>query len=311
MKIIRPLCWALLIIVLAEIALRVIWGFGTPVLYTESKNYEYIYSPNQSVRRYGNLINTNSFGMRSSEPSQKDSIRILYLGDSVINGGMPTDQDDLSSTLLSKKLSDMFKKPVNVLNISAGSWGPDNAAAFLKEHGTFQADAIVVLFSSHDAYDNMDFEPIVNRNMNYPGENPKTAISEVFLRYFLPSFSSIFGMQNYTSNKLMINTQNKVFNSGWMELKHIADNDSIPILYVLHAEQKEINKQRFNKYGKQILDTLQSKNLTYYTDLEWGISTDCYRDFIHPNQEGQLFIANHLLQPIANLIRNSSKNNVN
>lgn len=311
MKIILPLCRVLLIIVLTEITLRIIWGFGTPVLYTESKNYEYAYSPNQSVKRYGNLITTNSFGMRFQEPSTKDSIRILYIGDSVINGGMLTDQDELSSTILSKKLSERFHKPVNVLNISAGSWGPDNAAAFLKEHGTFHADAIVVLFSSHDAYDNMDFEPIVNRNVNYPGENPKTAISEVFLRYFLPTFSSIFGMQKYTSNKLMINTQNKVFNPGWMELKQIADKDSTPILYVLHAEQEELKQQRFNRYGNQILDTLQNKNLIYYTDMAWGISPDYYRDFIHLNKEGQLFLANHLLQPIANLISNSSKNNVN
>lgn len=38
-----------------------------------------------------------------------------------------------------------------MLNISAGSWGPDNCAAYLKHYGLFGAKAMSLLVSSHDA----------------------------------------------------------------------------------------------------------------------------------------------------------------
>ena len=262
-----------------------------------------MYAPDQHVQRYGNLITTNSLGMRSPEPDTTIGIRILYLGDSVINGGMNTSQDNLSSKILADSLSRIFGKKVNVLNISAGSWGPDNAAAFLNTHGTFNANAMVMVFSSHDAFDNMDFEPVVGKNVHYPEHEPFSAISEVFLRYIGPWFGNVFGIDNGTGEKLMINQQRKIFNSGWMELSEIANRKHIPLLVVLHAEQNELIKGAYNRYGLRIIDTLETHHISYLKDMNWGIGPEQYRDFIHLNDEGQLFLAEHLVRPVEEILR--------
>src|SRR5690349_531508 len=119
-----------------ELSLRLVWGFCDAVLMKEDKDYEYIAIP-QSRQRFGNRIYYNSFSQRNDELSISDSIRIALFGDSVINGGTETDQDSLASTKLSKYLTAKYKKTVKVLNISAGSWGPDNCFAYLKKHGDF------------------------------------------------------------------------------------------------------------------------------------------------------------------------------
>ena len=123
-------------------------------LYAASDKYEYMALPNQCGVRLGNRYYYNVFGMRSDEvnPHKK---HILGLGDSVIYGGVQTDQDSLATSLFSAETG------MQMLNISAGSWGPDNCAAYLKEKGMFNAKGIFLLVSSHDAHDNMDFMPVV------------------------------------------------------------------------------------------------------------------------------------------------------
>jgi len=48
-----------ILIIVTELVLRFVWGFGTPVLFVYSADYEYIYAPNQEVTRFGNKIMTN------------------------------------------------------------------------------------------------------------------------------------------------------------------------------------------------------------------------------------------------------------
>ena len=93
--------------------------------------------------------------MRSAELERR-SIKILGFGDSVLNGGVMTDQDSLATTLLSDTLSKIQNRKIQFLNISSGSWGPDNCYAFLTKHGSYQAKQLFLFVSSHDAYDNMD-----------------------------------------------------------------------------------------------------------------------------------------------------------
>lgn len=132
--------FALMIVV--EITLRLVWGFGKMPLYAASGKYEYMALPNQSGVRLGNRYYYNVFGMRSDEvnPHKK---HILGLGDSVLYGGVQTDQDSLATSLFSAETG------MQMLNISAGSWGPDNCAAYLKEKGMFNAKGIFLLVSSH------------------------------------------------------------------------------------------------------------------------------------------------------------------
>ena len=99
-------------------------------LYYASNKYEYMPCPNQSGIRFGNHYRYNSYSQRSDEPDST-KLHVLGLGDSVLYGGTQTDQDSLATSLFTKDTG------IQMLNISAGSWGPDNCAAYLKEYGLF------------------------------------------------------------------------------------------------------------------------------------------------------------------------------
>lgn len=179
MKYVKVLSFLLVtIFVIGEIALRKM-GFTDAPLYFESDKYEYMACPNQDGYRFGNHYHFNSFSQRSEEPDSTKVI-ILGLGDSVIYGGVMTDQDSLATSLFTKETG------LQMLNIATGSWGPDNCAAYLKEKGLFRAKAMFLLVSSHDAYDNMDFKKVVGIHDSYPNKQYKLAWGELICRYLYP-----------------------------------------------------------------------------------------------------------------------------
>lgn len=135
--------------------------------------------PNQDGYRFGNHYHYNSYSQRSEEPDTTKQI-VLGLGDSVIFGGVQTDQDSLATTRFTQETG------IQMLNISAGSWGPDNCAAYLKEKGLFHAKAMFLLVSSHDAHDNMTFEPVVGVHPSYLDKQYKLAYWELLDRYIFP-----------------------------------------------------------------------------------------------------------------------------
>ena len=90
----------LVVLLVAEIALRNVFGFCDTVLLRADPNYEYIAQPDQDRMRFRHHIVYNSLSMRSPEPDSK-AVVILGCGDSVINGGVLTGQDSLATTILS------------------------------------------------------------------------------------------------------------------------------------------------------------------------------------------------------------------
>ena len=174
-----------LIVILLELILRYVFGFCDAVLYQSSPAYEYIAQPNQHRYRFFSHIDYNSYSQRSEEPDSTKTI-VLGLGDSVIFGGTMLDQDSIATTLFSKETG------MQMLNISSGSWGPDNCTAYLKEKGTFGAKAMVLVCSSHDAFDVMSHIPVVGIYPNYPDKQYKLAIWEVIDRYLMPRIKVYF-----------------------------------------------------------------------------------------------------------------------
>ena len=236
----------------------------------------------------------NSLSMRSSEP-QKGSVRILGLGDSVINGGVLTDQDSLATTLLSSALSDTLHQEVQILNISAGSWGPDNCNAYLEEKGYFDAKVMLLVVSSHDAYDNMDFKPTVGVHVSFPSKQYISAIVELFDRYLIPKVKDWF--HEKTLNQQLadfeeehgIKKDGKCFNPGFAALKQKADSLQIPMIIYLHAERSEWKDKKYNLQGQKIIEFAQQENILIIKDLDADINENWYRenDNIHLSQYGQ------------------------
>ena len=285
-KILFTLLVLITIGLLSEAALRCVWGFAHAPLYQESKTYEYIVCPNQDGYRFGAHYHYNSFSQRSEEPDTTKLI-VLGLGDSVIFGGVLTDQDSLATTLFTKETG------IQMLNISAGSWGPDNCAAYLKEKGTFHAKAIYLIVSSHDAHDNINHKKVVGVHKSYPNKQYLCAWSELIDRYLLPKFFQK-GKDLDPDQKVLNHTIKKdgvVFNPGFDQLKQIADSAEIKMYVCLHPEEEEIRNGFYNSEGEEIIAWCQQNGVVLIKELDEGISMNMLRDPIHPNEKGQRFEA--------------------
>lgn len=231
----------LIILVGGEFILRHFMGLTQAPLYFESDKYEYMPCPNQDGYRFGNHYHYNSYSQRSEEPDTTKQI-ILGLGDSVIFGGVQTDQDSLATTIFTKETG------IQMLNISAGSWGPDNCAAYLREKGLFHAKAMFLLVSSHDAHDNMTFEPVVGIHPSYPKENYKLAYWELLERYILPRIFKKKSKKLDPDQQVNANTgidikkDGKIFNPGFQQLKRNSRQYSYSFNHVFTCRCKGIKK---------------------------------------------------------------------
>lgn len=278
----RRLIFLFIALVAIEAILRLI-GFGQVPCYHSSRVYEYALKPNQHVYRFGNHFNTNSFGMRSPEVV-KGFKHILKFGDSVLNGGVATDQSELASSLLQNALAQKYDS-VQVLNISAGSWGPDNAFKWMTENGDFHAAMIVLVFSSHDWTDHMTFRDVVGRVPFYPKNEPKLAISDaiswVFSRYFEEvKWDEIPILPNISPEQLK-------YTSGWPDFINYADSANIPVIVYHHADRNEFENQEWNAKGKALELFLNHHKVNHISGFDSGFTESDYRDEIHPNASGQ------------------------
>lgn len=277
---------AIIALLILEISLRIA-GFGQMPLYTVNDEWEYMTSPNQSFYRRGNRFYINAYGMRCDEVDTTKR-HILGLGDSVIFGGGQTDQDSLATSLITKETG------IQMLNISAGSWGPDNCAAFLRHYGLFNAEAMILIVSSHDAHDNIKHEPVVGFHPGYPSKQFCCATVEVFCRFIHPFIYSKKDPDQKVLSESGIRKDGKPFNPGFDQLKQMSDSAHIPMLVYLHAEQTELSAGKYNDQGDEIIAWCAANNVPIIKDLDHGLTASDFRDNIHLSAHGQRNMANHI-----------------
>ena len=291
----------------SELFCRYILGLGTPPLSITHPKIEYMFKPNQNVLRFGNRFITNSYGMRSEQFSQtkkNNELRILVFGDSVVNGGNLTDQSDLATEIVHQKLTELrfnsYQK-ITVGNVSAGSWGPGNWLAYVKEYGFFDADIIILLISSHDYADNPTFAPL-NPN-THPTQNPPLATIEALQRY-LPRYLPQFSLENKPDEK-NLSPPAVAIEKGLADLKEflgLARIQSKHVIVIQHLTKEEITgkKQPGFTANKSVCLSLRLKCLSLETVFRKSmtIGQDPYRDDIHINALGQLIVANVIVESI-------------
>ena len=292
---------SLCLIVFVELILRYVFGFCDAVLYQPSPAYEYIAQPNQHRYRFFSHIDYNSYSQRSDEPDSTKTI-VLGLGDSVIFGGTMLDQDSIATTLFSKETG------MQMLNISSGSWGPDNCAAYLKEKGTFGAKAMVLVCSSHDAFDVMSHIPVVGIYPNYPDEQYKLAIWEVVDRYLMPRIKVYFSGKQLLDPDAQVVEKVKSdegvakkalnFDPGFDQLLQISEEKHIPFFIYLHPEVCEVMSRKYKEGGLMIMEWAKTHHIKLIDGLNEGVTVDMYRDVIHLNEKGQRNLANSLKKMI-------------
>ncbi len=174
----------LALVIVAEVSLRVLGG--DRLLYRADPKIEYLPAPDQSVLQQGLEFRTNAWGMRSdavTEAKPDDVFRVLVIGDSIVFGHTNIAHADLATTALSRMQMEDGRR-IEALNVSATSWGPGNMLAWLDRFGTLEADAIVVVLSTHDLGDDRTFKP--PERDAYPQAAPVSALGDWLWRRLTP-----------------------------------------------------------------------------------------------------------------------------
>ena len=189
------------IFVICELFARYGLGLGEPPISIPDERIDYLFAPNQVCHRFGNIILYNNKSMRCDfDVAESCNGGVLIIGDSVINGGVLTDHEKLATTILQRKYPN-----VPFYNVSAGSWGPGNYAAYLREFGTFGSDFLVVEMNSHDVWEDNPDETKgagVGVDISMPAKRPVCALWEGFDRYLIPRVRKLLGSTDNRTNKV-------------------------------------------------------------------------------------------------------------
>lgn len=170
-----------------EISLRLIWGFANPALVETDPSIGYLFRANQEVHRFGRTIAINRFHQRSADVADQpgaNTLRILFVGDSVTFGGAPIDQRQIFSEVIKDRLR--ADGNVEVLNASAGGWAIANEKAYLEKFHTFGSALVVFEIGSNDFFQDKNDGLEIGRDASMPDRRPISAIGELVFNYLLP-----------------------------------------------------------------------------------------------------------------------------
>jgi lysophospholipase L1-like esterase len=294
-KIIIGVAITVVSIVAVEIYMRSYWGFCDTVLTRESNKYEYIAQPNQDRFRFRKHVRYNEYSMRSDGLKSSDSVRILGFGDSVLNGGVQTEQDSLATSIIENALTNEYSKSIRCLNISYGSWAPDNCFAYVQEYGDFDADLIFLVVSSHDAHDNMDFRKVIDVHPSYPSRQYKSAVYELFDRYLIPKI-----LQKKEAGDHIV--KGNIFNPGFLLFHNYTQNRQIPFFIYLHPDRQEVREGKYDEQGEKIIEFCTENHISLLQGIEYE-NDSSFRDGIHLNEHGQRILADPLSAEIKRLLK--------
>jgi hypothetical protein len=291
-------------LIAGEVVARVVLGLGDPPLFQADPEIEYLPLPGRSYNRFGNVVSFNSYSMRSPEfPARKTDareLRVMVLGDSVVNGGAPTDQADLATTKLPAMLTAALTRPAVVGNISCGSWGLPNVLAYVKRHGLFQADAAVIVVNADDAYDVPSFAPL---GIELPTRSPISALVEGYTLYAPKAFRyHVLGEREGPKPPPPAEARRQALGALESLIAAARAANARPLvvyhfkLSELEAGRPEPGYEQFRgvatRAGVRFIDT-REEMLKLINERHIG-----YRDNIHPDVAGQAALAEILAREI-------------
>lgn len=286
---------------LLEVYARVVLGLGNPPLWMADPEIEYLPQPAKSYLRFGNRISYNAYSMRSRDfPRNKVNpaeLRVLVVGDSIINGGAHTDQQALATTLLEHKLAESLDRPVMVANIAAGSWGPPNILAYLRRFGLFDADVVVIVLNSPDYADAPTFQPLGPRR---PQRKPVLALQELHGKYVPRYFKKNRGLRR----KRQPPTPEAIDTclSALRELIRMTRQAGASVLLAQYLKRSEVATMPEIGHRKiaQVAQEAGIEPIQLGPEFSKALrdGPDPYLADIHPNEHGQRIIAEVLFDPI-------------
>lgn len=305
----RRIGLALLVLVVvlgiaAELVARYVLRLGDPPLYIADPKVEYMMAPSRTYHRFYAVSTYNRWSMRSGEMGEKKAdpreLRLLVIGDSVVNGGPQTDQAQLATELIAPNLSATSGRPVVVGNISCGSWGPPNMLAYLEKFGTFEADLAVIVLNHEDAADVPTFTPLT---ADFPTRTPVLALEEAVFRYLPMYLSSRGGAPAGPARSAeVLEKDTRAALDALRSMVERLRGAGVKVAVVLHAARGELRGEPFAGTGR-LSATLREMGVPIINDQQamlgaMSAGQNPYRDEIHVLPAGQTVLAQMILDAV-------------
>lgn len=284
---------------LVEGVLRWRWGLGNPPLYVADVRMGYRLRPHQRLRRRGNRIVINAYSMRGDAIQPQPApgtLRLLMLGDSVLNGNWWTDQPHILSQLVQEALVTQGEalqaagyQSAEVLNASANSWGPRNQLGYVLRFGLFEANRVVVLLNTDDLFAIAPNSLQLNRLPIYPTRRPPLALVEVLGRLRKPRpIPELKALHDQPGDRVGVNLE------ALRQIHHRCQQERCQLLIAMTPLKRELGPDGPRDYELVARDRLRrfahQQAIPYLDLLEpFNQAPDpaaLYRDHIHLSPAG-------------------------
>ncbi|MEL4895622.1 SGNH/GDSL hydrolase family protein [Crocosphaera sp. Alani8] len=300
------LCFGVIVVslLILESGLRLFLGLGKRPIYIADDEIGYLLAPNQNLRRLGKSTIINQYSMRTERIENsplKDTIRLFFIGDSIVNGAWWTDQKETISALAQQQIAEKLSQKVEILNASANSWGPRNQLAYLKQFGIFDSQIILLIINTDDLFATNPTSLRVGKDINYPDQQPILAIEEILEKVFYRN-QDIPGM-----DKVMGERGDRVgFNLEAIEkMKAIATENKSQFMMVLTPLKREMNPEPkdYEKVArKRLQEWVDSNNVPFIDFISIFTKQenidDLYRDHIHLSPLGDQLVSQNISELI-------------
>lgn len=277
-------------LLLLELGLRVL-GLGNPPLYIADPEAGYRLRPRQRLRRWGKRMVINQHSLRNAGEMPLAGWRVLLMGDSIVHGGIWTDQAHTISEQVRQFLAPRLGRPGIVLNAAAPSWGPQNQWGYLRQFGTFGAQVVVLLLNTDDLFAPPPTDWPVGRDRQYPRYRPPLALWEA-LSFLLsrptPRPATRPPSGDPVADNLLTIEQMRQFVQPQAQL--------LVALSPLRRELKQPGPRDYERVARQRLSSLLATGNVPFLDLlpRWNTLRNpeaLYRDGIHPSPDGNVQIS--------------------
>lgn len=295
-----------------ELALRFFFGFGRPPLYVADPQIGYRLAPSQRTKRFGNVLEINQYSMRGPAIAPKPephTLRVLLLGDSIVNGGWWTDQTEILSVRLQQELATLplaHYTAVEVLNASANSWGPRNELAYVAKFGTFESHLLVLLLNTDDLFATAPTSVQVGRDRAYPKRYPPLAIGEVLGRFLKsPPIPELVAVQQEGGDRVGVNLEAI---RQLQQIVHAADCRLILAMTPLLREVQPPGPKDYEVTARQRVQQFVEREQIPYIDFlgDFQAAADppaLYRDHIHLSPQGYALVNQSLSRAIVTTLQ--------
>lgn len=271
-------------------------GLRAPILY-EATEYGYRVVPDQDIRRFGRHAFFNAQGMRSPPIAAlpaADTVRVLFLGDSVTNGAIHIDQQDTYPNVAERLLRSRFLA-IETLNASAPGWATGNELGWLRSHGVFGSRFVVLTISTHDLFQPDAPGSVVGEHPSFPDHRPVLALQEFVVRYVQPYLSQRLDLADPGVGGQRDPDQPARSIANVLSIDDAVRASNAELVVVFLEERMDRGDDTLSKGAKRVFFTSMASQgipvLTFATRIERFGHETLFFDEVHPNIEGNRLIA--------------------